>query len=247
MELRTNHNFMEMRAMLPEEHLYAFGQSTQLAGQCGSHGRLRGDFDTTGGMFYTSWDTHRAYLVTDNFKSELDQVVNTLRQKDEFGNILKDRSSMETYCRSNQEARLPLNLSDGYGFRVDTKERTYLLRCKPAVGEYDFYLYVYKSEFLNNHVQNAARGIRFIDSRYKTLFRIADGESITITEPDGKKHTHPCRYIDETHVEVGNNLFHICEFAERMEKNGNTYIPADQAVSDYDKAKPRKGKPDMER
>lgn len=27
------------------------------------------------------------------------------------------------------------------------------------------------------------------------------------------------------HTEVGSNLYHICEFAERMQKNGATYEP----------------------
>ena len=34
-----------------------------------------------------------------------------------------------------------------------------------------------------------------------------------------------CRYIDDYHVEIGDNLYHICEFAERMEQNGHTYEP----------------------
>ena len=37
-----------------------------------------------------------------------------------------------------------------------------------------------------------------------------------------------CRYIDENHVEIGNGwngLYHICQFAELLEKNGNTVIP----------------------
>lgn len=34
-----------------------------------------------------------------------------------------------------------------------------------------------------------------------------------------------CRYIDDYHVEVGRNLYHICQFAELMERNGNTVIP----------------------
>jgi len=32
-------------------------------------------------------------------------------------------------------------------------------------------------------------------------------------------------YIDNYHTEVGRNLFHICEFAERMEQGGCTYAP----------------------
>ena len=31
--------------------------------------------------------------------------------------------------------------------------------------------------------------------------------------------------IDNYHTEVGRNLFHICEFAERMEQGGCTYAP----------------------
>ena len=49
----------------------------------------------------------------------------------------------------------------------------------------------------------------------------------------GEKSERTCRYIDEYHAEIGNNLYHICEFAERMEQNGATYepIPAEpQAV-----------------
>ena len=34
-----------------------------------------------------------------------------------------------------------------------------------------------------------------------------------------------CRYIDDYHVEIGDNLYHICEFAERMEQNGHIYEP----------------------
>ena len=34
-----------------------------------------------------------------------------------------------------------------------------------------------------------------------------------------------CRYIDDSHVEVGDDLYHICEFAERMEQCGATFIP----------------------
>lgn len=57
------------------------------------------------------------------------------------------------------------------------------------------------------------------------LFRIPDGESITVTDRNGKPESYLCRYIDDYHTEVGRNLFHICEFAERMEESGCTYAP----------------------
>lgn len=73
--------------------------------------------------------------------------------------------------------------------------------------------------------------IRFIDSKYRELFQIPDGASITITYPPGDDRwtlTRPCRYIDEAHVRVGSNDYHICEFAERMEALGARYQPSDQ-------------------
>lgn len=73
--------------------------------------------------------------------------------------------------------------------------------------------------------------IRFIDSDYRELFQIPDGASITIAYPPGDSRgtlIRPCRYIDEAHVRVGNNDYHICEFAERMEALGAKYEPADQ-------------------
>ncbi len=67
--------------------------------------------------------------------------------------------------------------------------------------------------------------IRFIDSRYNKLFTLPDGGNIVVTEFDGKKLTRPCRYLDDTHFEGGGNVFHICQFAEIMEKNSASYEP----------------------
>ena len=35
-------------------------------------------------------------------------------------------------------------------------------------------------------------------------------------------------FADEYHTEIGSNIYHICEFAERMERNGHTYEPKPQ-------------------
>lgn len=69
--------------------------------------------------------------------------------------------------------------------------------------------------------------IRFINSDYKTLFFLPDGGRIRITRSDGEQFDRVCRYIDEYHTIVGNNHYHICEFAERMEQAGSTYQPLD--------------------
>ena len=69
--------------------------------------------------------------------------------------------------------------------------------------------------------------IRFINSDYQTLFHIPDGGRIRITYPDREPAERVCRFIDEYHAEVGNCVYHICEFAERMEQIGAKYEPLD--------------------
>ena len=75
--------------------------------------------------------------------------------------------------------------------------------------------------------------IRFIDSRYNELFRIKDGESITVKFSDGSMSDRKCTYIDDYHTKIGYDIFHICEFAELMERNGSTYRP--KGMPEYDK------------
>ena len=67
--------------------------------------------------------------------------------------------------------------------------------------------------------------IRFINSDYKTLFHLPDGGRVRITYPDGRQADRVCRFIDEYHTDIGGYHYHICEFAELMERAGNTYVP----------------------
>lgn len=205
------------------ERKYTYAQSVQLKGQTGSIGHLRGDFDSGGFGFYTTWNDHQQRLKTDEFKSELDEVINALRS-DEYG-LLKNRPSMSSFVRNYSGSSFQGAYTTEYGFRVDTNEHAYLIRCNPTKGDYNFYCFCYVSKWLDAHIEKANQDIRFIDSGYKNLFRLPDGEQITVTNADGEKRDFVCRYIDETHLEVGDNLFHICEFAERMEKSGSSYAP----------------------
>lgn len=86
----------------------------------------------------------------------------------------------------------------------------------------DGYYYIADNgEVLNRFITD--NKIRFIDSRYNELFKIGDGESIKITCFDGEVVERKCFYIDEYHTKIGSNVYHICEFAEAMERNGNRY------------------------
>lgn len=71
--------------------------------------------------------------------------------------------------------------------------------------------------------------IRFINSRYKDLFRIEDGGKILVTNAYGETTEMVCRYIDSHHTSIGGSVYHICEWAEHAERLGLTYKPAPAA------------------
>ncbi len=214
---------LSIRAMTPEEIKYSYSQSQQLRMQCGSIGHLRGDFGSKGYDFYTTWDDHSPRLKTEAFKSEMDEVINALRS-DGYG-LLKDRYAMGEFKQRYPESAFTGNYTTEYGFRADTQEHAYLLRCNPVRGDYNFYCFCYQAKWLDRNIEKARQGIRFIDPHYKELFRVPDGGKIVVTAAWGEKMERACRYIDDTHVEVGKELYHICQFAEIMEKNGASYEP----------------------
>jgi hypothetical protein len=79
-----------------------------------------------------------------------------------------------------------------------------------------------------NPLEDVRKDIRFIDSDYNELFRIKDGELFKFTSYDGEVKPLMCRFIDEAHIRVigkYSNDYHICEFAEKMERVGNKYEP----------------------
>ena len=72
--------------------------------------------------------------------------------------------------------------------------------------------------------------IRFIDSRYKELFRIPNGGCVKINLNNGGKLLGKCKYIDDYHftlTQAGRmygETYHIRQFAEINERNGNTVV-----------------------
>ena len=178
---------MDYRVLTEAERKYTFSQSQQLSMQTGLIGYLRADFGSTGNEFWTTWNDFRKDLKTDEFKAEFDDVINGLRD----GDVLSGRKAMSSYCYSTPDSSFNDDRNH-YGIRLDTEKHSYLMRFNPNRGEYNLYCYCYQKEWLNAHLKNAERGIRFIDY----------------------------------HLEVGTNLYHICEFAELCERNGHTVEPA---------------------
>lgn len=70
-----------------------------------------------------------------------------------------------------------------------------------------------------------SREIRFVDSSFQQLFMLPDGANIILTELDGTQRILPCHYIGAYYVRVGEDSYHILEFAELQERRGAIYAP----------------------
>lgn len=218
-------NKLSLRCAKENEMIYTFAPSHQLIMQTGCVGFLRGDFGK-GDEFYTSWFDAASVRNTPEFKSEFNEVVTALRDDPQYKGILRNIYDMKMLCATRPQSKMPDRLREhSYAFRADTQKHTYLLRLFPFQSDYNFYVYAYQKEHFERHLEKAASGIRFITPDYKERFTIPDGDEILITSPNGAKATRTCRYIDDYHLEVGRNLYHICEFAERMESVGNKVEP----------------------
>lgn len=104
----------------------------------GTVGHVRMDFGSSGKGFYHTWWPHNDdQFNTEEFKGELQEVVDMLRAD----GPLKDLASMRSYCYRNgggitQDGRC-------FGYIVETEHYRYCLRCTPSPGDYQGYLYCY--------------------------------------------------------------------------------------------------------
>ena len=218
---------LTVRPMLGTEHLYCYRQSQQISSMTGLIGHLRADMDPSGKGFFSTFFDFSNDLKTPEFKAELDEVINALRNDQQYGGMLKDRSSLSWYCHHYPQSKIYPGYHE-YGFRADSAQYAYMLRLNPQRGEYNLYCYCYRRDWLNQHLERASQGIRFIDSSYKELFRLTDGDKIRLKYEYGEPADYFCRFIDEYHLEVNHTsdtIFHICEFAETVERHHTQVIP----------------------
>ena len=190
-----------------KEYFYTFRNSQQISSQTGLIGYIRADMGTLGTEFFSTWNGFRDDLNTQDFKDDIDAVINSLR---EDGGFLSSRDQLEDFCINSNNV-FAYNSGVDYGVRVNTKDYAFLMRLNPYKGNYNLYCYCYKKDWLDHHLENAERGICFIDSHYNEKFRLYDGDQIVIGKPDGSFDTHnglrdrseryDVRYIDDYHFE----------------------------------------------
>ena len=215
---------LTLRPMTQAEQAYCYSQSQQISGQTGLIGHLRADFGSNGTGFFSNFFDFRKDLKSEDFKAEINEVINALREDKQYGGILAGRTAMSKYCKKHPGSSIEPDYN--YGFRADTAHYSYMLRVTPQKGEYNLYCYCYLRQWLDGHMKRAEKGIRFITPHYQEKFRIADGDRVRLVMESGENREMTCRYIDDYHMEVtgqtGSTVYHICEFAEVWEQNGCT-------------------------
>ena len=215
-----------LRPMTLPERVYCYTQSSQIGSQTGNLGHLRADMGSSGEAFFSTWWDCRQDLKSEEFKVEFDDLINSLREE---GQPLHNRTSLSKFCYAHPESANE-DFREFF-FRADTYDYAYLFRLNPNRGEYNLYCYPYKKAWLDYHLREAERGIRFIDSNYNELFRLRDRGKIRISYPDGEVREETCRYIDSTHFEFGIgalSIFHIMQFAEWISGAKATIEPANE-------------------
>ena len=214
---------MTMRVATPAERLYTTGQSMQIGGQTGCIGHLKADSRIDGQGFDKTWKSHRQSLNTEEFQQEFECVINALTNDKQYGAFLKSGADLGGFCTDHPEGSF--NGGFEFAFRADTAQYSYLIRFQPYKGDENVFIYCYHRDWLDRHIKQAEKGIRFITPNYKEKFRIQDGDQVRVMRFNGQVFDRVCRYIDDCHVEIGTELYHICQFAELMERNGNSVIP----------------------
>lgn len=121
----------------PEEAGLFYAQTPEKDQELGAIGHVRIDFGHNGreGFYHTWWPRGPEELNTQEFRDELDKVVNDLRR-----GVLKDLSSMRRYCYGSEGAIEGGTCCQNYGFTLETGRYLYRLRCNPIEGDYQCYL-----------------------------------------------------------------------------------------------------------
>jgi hypothetical protein len=133
----------ELRPSQDGESLF-FRLDAEAAGRCGAIGYMRADFGKTGREFWTTWFDLDARLNTHRFKTEFQEVVNSLRGDGERP-PLASRKNLAAYCSATPGKELN---GRGAGYMIRTQDYSYYIRCKPAAADYDIFAFAYDNRYL---------------------------------------------------------------------------------------------------
>ena len=117
---------------------------------------------------------------------------------------------MRSFCYGDgYDGKIPSEIGEqAFAFRIDNGNFAFLFQLTTMQGAYHVYCFCYRKDWLEQHMNKARNGIRFIDSSYNEKFRLEDGGRIRIIRheiPTIKAETpkeYTCRYISITFVSL---------------------------------------------
>ncbi len=125
-----------LRPASPEDAGLFYAQTPERDEELGTIGHVRIDFGSDRKSFHHSWwPRGPAERNTQEFRDELDKVVNDLRQ-----GVLKSLGAMNGYCYNHGGSIQGGICCQNYGYVLETERYTYRLRCNPTPGDYQAYL-----------------------------------------------------------------------------------------------------------
>jgi hypothetical protein len=135
-----------MHKLLPstDDGLLFFGLDGEAAERHGQIGCLRADFGRSGNEFFTTWFDRQAFLKTDGFKKEFDEVMTALRGGGE-NPPFASRENLAAFCAATPGLDLTTR---GSGYTVRTEAFSHYFRCFPRPQDYDIYCFAYDNRYL---------------------------------------------------------------------------------------------------
>ena len=126
-----------LRPASPDEAGLFYALPKEKDAELGTVGHLRADFGRHGTDFWTTWwPRGPEKLNSPEFKTEFDDLVNTLREN----GPLQSFNDMRRYCREHG-GEIPGGIcTQNYGYFIETEGHRYALRCNPQQGDYNIYL-----------------------------------------------------------------------------------------------------------
>lgn len=208
---------MEIRALTLAERLYTDSLNAELKEKTGWCGMLVERFHADGPAYSSTWNDILTQDKSQGFKTVFENFRRTMHKD---GGLLHDKPSMTLFLKNIPAASFGRNKRYTYGFRTDVGEYAVLTRCAVEKDKAEVCCTFYVRELLDRHMEHAEQGISFIDTTDKELFRLPDGGEIIV---HGQR--FPCRFLDETHLEIDHETFSLRDFAQYMEERGVPYEP----------------------
>ena len=163
---------LNIHPFLPEETPYFYKQCKELDEKTGNIGCFIGRFEEPSSKLVSDWTDHTSRLNTAEFADDFNNMIDTLRQ-----DMLKSRKDLRMYCMDHPGCMMldSASTDPDYGFRINTGNYSYMLRCNFSSPYYAFVLTAYSFLALDRNMREARNGVPILDLQGYERFRIPDG------------------------------------------------------------------------